>query len=85
MNAFIIALIRTVVPAGVGLLFGWLASIGIGLDAETQSGLVAGLSLTITGLYYAGVTWAAAKYPAFGWLLGVAATPKYSTGKHVAE
>ena len=77
MNQFIIALIRTVVPALVGSLFGWLASVGLELDAETQGGLIVGLVAFFTGLYYAGVTWAASKWPAFGWLLGVARTPSY--------
>jgi hypothetical protein len=30
---------------------------------------------TFTGMYYAAVTYAASKWRAFGWLLGIAATP----------
>lgn len=77
MNQFVIALIRTVVPAFVGSLFGWLASVGLALDTDTQAILVLALVAFFTGLYYAAVTWAASKWPAFGWLLGVAATPSY--------
>lgn len=77
MHQFIIALIRTVVPALVGSLFGWLASVGLDLDAETQGGLIVGLVAFFTGLYYAAVTWAAARWKWFGWLLGVAQTPVY--------
>lgn len=84
MHQFTIALIRTVVPALVGSLFGWLASVGLALDAETQGALIVALIGTFTGLYYAAVTWAASKWPAFGWLLGVARTPSYEPGKHSA-
>ena len=83
MNQFIIALIRTVVPAFVGSLFGWLASVGLALDTDTQGILVLALVAFFTGLYYAAVTWAASKWPVFGWLLGVAATPSYEA-KHSA-
>jgi hypothetical protein len=86
VNRFIIALIRTVVPSAVGALFGWLASLGLSLDAETQAGLVLALIATFTGMYYAAVTYAATKWPAFGWLLGVAATPTYTrVGKHEVD
>jgi len=81
MNQFIIALIRTVVPAFVGALFGWLASVGLAIDAETQGVLILALVAFFTGLYYATVTWLASHWKWFGWLLGVAATPSYE-GKH---
>jgi len=85
LSQFVIALIRTVVPAGVGAAFAWLASVGFALDAETQSTLIVALVALFTGLYYAGVTAAAKKWPWFQWLLGVNATPAYDRGKHEAE
>ena len=80
MSQFVIALIRTIVPAGVGAVFAWLASVNLALDAETQSGVIIALVALFTGLYYAGVTAAAKKWPWFQWLLGVAATPEYNRG-----
>lgn len=78
MSQFVIALIRTVVPSLVGAGFAWLASVGFELDGETQSALIVGLVALFTGLYYAGVTAAAKKWPWFQWLLGVGVSPSYS-------
>jgi hypothetical protein len=84
MSQFVIALIRTIVPAAVGSVFAWLATVGFALDAETQAALVIALVALFTGLYYAGVTWAAKKWPWFQWLLGVNVTPEYKRGEHEA-
>ena len=78
MSQFVIALIRTVVPTLVGAGFAWLASVGFALDAETQSVLIVGLVALFTGLYYAGVSAAAKRWPWFQWLLGVGVTPQYA-------
>lgn len=77
MSQFVIALIRTIVPAVVGTVFAWLASVGLALDAETQALLILALVAAFTGLYYAGVTAAAKRWPWFQWLLGVGRTPEY--------
>ena len=69
-----VSLIRTVVPVAVGTFAAWLAAkTGIVLG-ETDIALVTGLA--ISG-YYTLVRWAESKWPALGWLLGVAKTPEY--------
>ena len=74
------SLIRTYVPLGVGVVASWLATKGLGLDAQTQAGVIALLTGLITALYYTGVRLLETRYPAIGRVLlglGVKAKPVY--------
>src|SRR5690606_30686854 len=77
MSAAIISLIRTWVPVAVGSLVAWLISIGIELDAETQAGLVVGLTGLLVFAYYGIVRALERRWPWVGYLLGVPAEPTY--------
>lgn len=84
MSNFVIALVRTVVPIVVGWLFAQLAKLGIHLPADNEVELVSALVVILAGLYYAAVAWLERRYKWFGWLLGIARNPQYSSGKHAA-
>lgn len=75
----VVSYIRTYVPAGVGLVVGWLVARGLVVDPGLQTGLTALISGGAIALYYAGVRMLEAKFPQFGWLLGAAKTPAYGT------
>lgn len=74
MNNYVISLIRTWVPMGVGLLATWLLSLGIEFDSAT---LELALVSIISGAYYALVRWLESKIPWLGVLLGHKSTPSY--------
>lgn len=81
MSDYLISLIRTAVPAGVGAFLAWLASLGLDLNAESQTSLVVGLTAVMISLYYAIVRKLEKRYPAVGrWFLGAGAgkTPVYA-------
>lgn len=50
MNNFVTSQIRTIVPIIVGALVSWLITLGIELDADTQTGLVVFLTGIAGGL-----------------------------------
>lgn len=52
MSDHLVSLIRTYVPAAVGALIAWLATLGINLDADTTAALVAGTTGLATAVYY---------------------------------
>lgn len=78
--ALFASIVRTLVPAIVGSVLGWLASTGLTVDPEFGGLLTAALSLAFTGLYYIGVRLLETYVtPKFGVLLGLAKTPdKYT-------
>lgn len=78
LHDYLISLIRTAVPAGVGSALVWLAShAGIILDNDSSTALTAGtVALAVAG-YYALVRALETRWPAFGRLLGRRATPSY--------
>lgn len=78
MNDFITRQIRTYVPMAVGALVAWVATLGLNLDAETQTGLVVALTGFIQALYYLVVTSLAKKFPKIEILLGSSKTPEYN-------
>jgi hypothetical protein len=81
MNALLARLIRTLVPIGVGSAIGWLASLGVVVSNDGRAALVTAVSALASALYYALITWAEDRWPAVGWLLGLAQTPdSYSRG-----
>jgi hypothetical protein len=77
LSDFIIAQIRTWVPAIVGAALTWLASFGLDLwtvEAEWVSALTA----LFIGVYYLLVRVLAEKWGWFGYLLGYNKAPSYS-------
>lgn len=46
------SLIRTYVPIGVGAVLAWLLAQGFGVDAETQTSLISGLTALGAALWY---------------------------------
>lgn len=64
------ALIRTYVPLGLAVLFGWLSSLGINVSDEAQSALAMGIGAIIAALYYTVVKKLEKRFPALTILLG---------------
>lgn len=84
MSTAIVSWIRTICPIGVGAAVSWLLTLGVELDADTQAGLIAGLTGVLIALYYTVARALETKWPVFGVLLGVAKTPdSYSKGELV--
>ena len=77
MSDFITSQIRTVSPIVVGGLISWLATLGLELDAETQSGLVIALTGILQAAYYLIVRLLERRWPKVGVLLGSAKKPAY--------
>ena len=77
MNDWITSLIRTWVPTAVGIVVAFLVAQGVDLSQAAELQLSGGLVAAVTGVYYAVVRAAENKWPAFGYLLGVAKAPTY--------
>lgn len=77
MNDFVTSLIRTNVPIVVGALVAWLVSVGIEVPEGSETPLVVGVTALSIAVYYSAVRWLEARWPAFGYLLGTKAEPKY--------
>lgn len=79
---YILSVIRTWVPIGVGAAASWLlVTFGLNLDGDAQASLVVFLTAAVTAVYYALVRKLEQRWPAIGrWLLGagVARTPVYA-------
>lgn len=78
LNDTLISMIRTWVPIAVGALIAWFATVGLELDAETQTSLVIGLTGVVQAAYYGVVRFLENTYPQVGWLLGKAKAPNYT-------
>jgi uncharacterized membrane protein (DUF441 family) len=80
MQDYLLSLIRTVVPVGVGAFVAWLASLGVDAGATANTGLVIGVTGLVIGAYYALVRAIEPKLPAFlrALLIGAARTPTYA-------
>ena len=80
MNDYMISLIRTVVPVGIGAALAWLASLGVDAGATANTGLVVGVTGLVIGGYYALVRAIERKLPA--WLrvllIGAPRAPEYA-------
>ena len=85
MSDFLVAFIRTAVPAAVGAVLAWLASIGLDLGATAEVPLISALTLSLTLLYYAGARALEGRFPALGVLLGVPKAPVYKTASPAAD
>jgi hypothetical protein len=79
MNDAVIALIRTIVPIGVGALITWLALLGVELDPEIAAATITSLTGLISAAYYAVVKVVSVNVPWVGWFLGYPANPTYET------
>lgn len=71
------SIVRTIVPFLVGLVVTWLASRGLGLDAEMQGTLTAVITVVVGSAYYSVVRLIEQTRPKIGILLGIAKTPTY--------
>lgn len=77
MSDLFLSVIRTVVPAFVGILVSMLAGWGVNLDDAAVNGFQAFMMSVTAGFYYLGVRLLAKKYPKLEWLLGAPKTPTY--------
>lgn len=77
MSDFAISQIRTYVPVVVGALVAWLTSMGLQLDAETQTGFIVALTGVTQAVYYFIVRVLEQKWSWVGVLLGSKKTPEY--------
>lgn len=77
MSDYVTSLIRTVIPMVVGTVLTWLAAKGVVVDDATSAGLVAFLTGLSSAAYYVIARQLEARFPQFGWLLGVPKTPNY--------
>lgn len=78
MQNYLIAVIRTIVPLVVAWVVTHLHAIIPALPAPPEEAVEA-LVVLVASLYYIAVAWLERKFPWFGWLLGVARNPVYST------
>ena len=78
MNDWVTSLIRTWVPTAVAVGVAFLVANGVDLDQTAELQLSGGIVAVVTGVYYAAVRAAENKWPAFGYLLGVAKAPTYN-------
>jgi hypothetical protein len=69
------ALIRTYVPLALGVLFGWLASLGINVSDEAQSALAMGIGAVLAAVYYTLVKKLEKRFPFLTVLLGSTQQP----------
>lgn len=76
MSDRLIASIRTAVAAGVSALILW-ATNTFGLDIDSELVVAAALAV-VTAAYNALVNWLAARWPYFGYLLGIPKLPSYT-------
>lgn len=77
MSDFVTSQIRTYVPILIGGLVAWLATLGLELDANTQTGLVVSLTGILQALYYLLARILEQKFPWAGVLLGSKKQPEY--------
>jgi hypothetical protein len=72
------SLVRTFVATAVGTGVAYLAkNANIGIDENTSAGLVQAFTACVIGAYYLVVRTLETRFPAFGWLLGLAKLPTY--------
>lgn len=83
MNDFVKSSIRTYVPIAVGALFAWLATLGLELNAEAETGLIVFGTALSQGAYYLAVHLLEQRWPAVGKLLGASGTPVYANSREL--
>lgn len=77
MNDFIASIIRTYTPWLVGLVVGWLASVGIDLPDAARADLGLLVAFVAAAAWYVAVRALEKRWPALGVLLGVPKPPTY--------
>ncbi len=77
MSDFLISLIRTWVPVGVAAAVGYLATFGVEYSAAAEQQLAGAITALLAAVYYAVARVLESRWPAFGYLLGVAKAPAY--------
>ena len=77
MTDFITSLIRTYVPIAVGAFLGFLATLGLEVDAGVQTSLVVAITGLLQGLYYLVARLLETRWPQLGFLLGSTKKPEY--------
>lgn len=78
MNAALIAVIRTIVPMGVGAIASWLlVTFGLHVTDDQQAQLVVLGTFLLQAFYYMVVKWLEARWPRLGVLLGIPKAPVY--------
>lgn len=77
ISALYTALVRTLIPALVGIVVTYLASHNIVLDDDLTNALSVLLGGLATAVYYVAVRWLEARRGWFGWLLGSPNPPTY--------
>jgi hypothetical protein len=79
LSNFVLSLVRTWVPIGVGFALTWLAStLKIVVDPSSQAGLVALCVAVLSAGYYFLARLLEKQFPWLGVLLGAAAKPTYT-------
>jgi len=71
------SVVRTFVPAVVGLILSGLAMAGVEVDPEFRTQLTVLVDGLFIGAYYSLIRWLESKYPRFGWFLGLPSPPTY--------
>lgn len=77
MSDHFVSLIRTYVPAVVGVVIAWLATLGINVDTSASVALIVGITGLSTAIYYTAVRLVESRWPVLGILLGIARPPAY--------
>lgn len=78
MNNVVTSIIRTVMSAILGYVFAWLLAKGIDIGETNRGVIEAWFIVTSQGVVYAAIRYAESRWPAVGWLLGIAKTPGYA-------
>ena len=78
MQDFVNSLIRTYVPLIVGAVAAWAVTLGLEIDANTQTSLIVVLTAALQGAYYLIIRLIERKFPKVGVLLGKASAPEYT-------
>lgn len=71
------SLVRTYVPWIVGVIVGWLTTLGVPLDDQLKTSLLTLITLLAGALYYLVARILERWRPQLGWLLGSAQQPVY--------
>lgn len=84
MTAFVLSIVRTLVPVIVGTVISWLAVLGLEIDESGQEGLSIFLTGLFIAIYYLAVRLIGQKFPGVEILLGSAKSPdSYTKGTPV--
>lgn len=71
------SVIRTFVPAVVGLILSGFTMAGVEIDPELEAQVTVLVDGLFIGAYYSLIRWLENKAPSFGWFLGLPSKPSY--------